>query len=51
MEQKGNDAFSSQTSLSFSMAANQAIAGLTAGALSTLTLHPVDLVKTKLQGS
>ncbi|KAJ9069060.1 mitochondrial FAD carrier protein flx1 [Entomophthora muscae] len=32
------------------MAAYQAVAGLSAGALSTLILHPVDLVKTKLQG-
>ncbi|KAI9294026.1 mitochondrial carrier [Neoconidiobolus thromboides FSU 785] len=38
-----------QTSFSGSYALDQSIAGLTAGAISTLLLHPMDLIKTKIQ--
>jgi solute carrier family 25 folate transporter 32 len=36
-------------SFSGSKATDQAISGFTAGAVSTLVLHPLDLLKTKLQ--
>ena len=31
-------------------AVEHAIAGLTAGAVTTLCLHPLDLIKTRMQG-
>jgi solute carrier family 25 folate transporter 32 len=37
-------------SVSGSPAIDQAIAGLTAGTVSTFILHPMDLIKTRLQG-
>lgn len=39
----------SSTSVTWSTATDQAIAGFTAGAVSTLILHPLDLFKTKFQ--
>lgn len=38
-----------QTMLSGSTAADEAIAGFIAGASATLVLHPIDLVKVRLQ--
>lgn len=34
-----------------SLTADQAVSGLVAGSVSTLLVHPLDMIKTRLQGA